>query len=447
VQVEHDHFRVNLGSCAAVGCELVFDMEIDASGWPIAGTPVWLDDSGVWARATNLLPRLGLDPERVLRASAMRRSLGLAVTARTHDAMSLAPAEGVAPAGRWHWRVMVDGAGAQSSTAGTTDGALDFAVAWSPRQDLIDTRPGLAIWRGPSHRAVAGETADDLALAQECVRERLGASPPVMTLLQAPRGLGDVALHGDLLWLPEETGWDVAADGVGRSQRRARLAEVLAARLLADRADLRAESGASWLLDGVAGWIGLECVRSVEGDGAWVALLARRSDRAAEAFGALDAPIVSLADDGRANWVKAYAPLATLGWTQSIGEDEALRAAWSVVERARTGQSVPRALAQAVGSEVATRLLGTPSAAEVSVALRDGDAPEVRGERFAWDRGGWKTVATDIEIAQRYRDQAAPSRLARVPTKLERDKQFTVLDAWPSFERSPLDNLWHRSQP
>ena len=136
---------------------------------------------------------------------------------------------------------------------------------------------------------------------------------------------------------------------------------------------------------------------------------------------------------------------AEAGSTNST--DEALRAVRSVVNSVRTGESLRSALAHSVGSAGAERLLGTPSAAEVSVALRGGDLPEVRGERFAWERGGWTSSSTEIEVAQRYRDAAAPSRLARVPAALERDEEFIVLDAWPSFERSPLDNLWHQARP
>ena len=78
-----------------------------------------------------------------------------------------------------------------------------------------------------------------------------------------------------MLWLPEHEGWDIAREAFGRWQRRATIAAALAARLLADGANLRKKPGKGWLRVGVPGWVGLECVR--QGDGvAWLALQARQ---------------------------------------------------------------------------------------------------------------------------------------------------------------------------
>jgi hypothetical protein len=442
VVVEHDHFLVELTECAATSCRIDIVLTIDGRGWSADTGTGWLDESGVWARASDLLPRLGLDPERLLRSRSERRALGLDAAAAPRTAASLSAAAAVAPAGDWRWSVTFAGSGANTASSGTLQAPLDFAVAWVPRPAAIERQAQRDVWHAATHRDVALEIAEDLDHAEQCVRARIGTAPHVRTVLQAPRGLGPTAVHGELLWLPEDKGWDVAQSGVGRSERRASLASALAARTIADRADLRAEPGARWLLEGVAGWLGLECTRALEGEDPWLKLLARGSDRVAEALGALDAPISGLADDGAAEWVEAYAPLAVLGWTQSFGQDDALRAVATVLERVRDGASVRAALEHAVGSERSAQLLGPPVAAEVGVSASDEDGPVVRGERFAWEHGGWKLVSNEIDVVRRYRDQAQPARLARAPATLERDEPFTALDAFPSFERSPLDNVW-----
>ena len=119
-----------------------------------------------------------------------------------------------------------------------------------------------------------------------CVEATLGRAPAVRTVLQAPRERGEAALHGNLLWLPEHEGWDIAGEGFARWQRRATIAAALGAREIADRADLRKEPGEDWLRVGVPGWVGLECVRQENGVDGWLALQAsgrapprRASDR------------------------------------------------------------------------------------------------------------------------------------------------------------------------
>lgn len=162
----------------------------------------------------------------------------------------------------------------------------------------------------------------------------------------------------------------------GRFKRRATIAQALAARWLADRADLRVEPGSRWLIDGVAGWLGLECIRvSAE---AWLAVLARGVERIDDAFGALDAPLSGLANDGGADWVRQYAPHATLSWAEALAAAHALRIAEQVADRVRAGVTI----------------------------------------------------------------RGAPSRRLHVPAQLEVRTPFVVFDAVPSFERSPKDNAW-----
>jgi hypothetical protein len=443
VTADH-HFMVDLGDCAPRGCDVDFAIVVVAPRWFAQGEAPWLDGSGVWARASDLIPRLGHDGERALRSPATRRNLGLTKQPEPIDTKALVPALAVAPAGQWHWSVSFSEEGTSTRAEGNTNQGLDFAVAWVPTDAALkqQRQEGITVWHGPTRVDTAREILEDLQKMHECVRARLGSSPELTAIVQAPRELGDIRVHGEMLWLPEGDSWDVGSSGPGRSKRRAALAEALAARWLADRADLRAEPGARWLVDGVAAWVGLECVRQANGIDAWLALLARRSDRVADAFGSLDAPVSGLAGDGAAEWVSAYAPMETLAWAQTVGPSEALRVATQVADIVRSGNTVRDALARAVGPSMAELLLGLPSASDVTVAMVDGSELEARGKRFRWEKSGWQSVSNTFDVVQRFDDEAAPSRVARVPARLERDAPFVVFDAWPSIERSPHDNVW-----
>jgi hypothetical protein len=444
VRAEHDELIVALGACPEHGCEVTLEVRVDARGWPLDERPPWLHASGIWARASDVLPRLGYDGERPLRSPARRSELGLPESPPPRPtAGALVPAgAAVAPTGDWRWRLSAPAQGIATSVAGGARGPLDFALVWLPEPAPIQhAGSGTSIWHGRAQARVAEEIADDLAAMRACVERRWGRAPIVASLVQAPRSLGELALHGDLLWLPEHAGWDVGPQGVGRSKRRAALARALIARQLAVDADLRAEPGSRWLLDGVAGWMGLECVRASDGNAAWLALLDRQSEAVAATLGALDAPITALADDGAAPWIAAYAPLATLAWATPLGAERATNAIDGVLRAVRSGRAVRDALADAVGPKTATQLLGVPMASDVSVAA-DGPAVRTHGERFRWLAGGWQPDATAFEVVRRYDDDARPAQLSRVPTTLDGEHPFTVFDASPSYERSPLDNSW-----
>ena len=441
---QEEHFMLDLGSCAERGCNVTLSIAVASPGWFEEGEAPWLDGSGVWARAADLLPRLGIDGERALRSPSMRRNLGLPEPPPSIDAKALVPMDGVAPAGDWHWSVSFSESGATSTTEGDTHQGLDFAVAWLPEgADLQEQHEdGITVWHGPTHIETAREVLDDFRRMRACVQARLGSTPEVTSLVQAPRERGKLDVHGTMVWLPEGEGWDVGASGVGRSTRRAALAQALAARWLADRADPRAEPGARWLLDGVPGWLGLECVRWADGVDPWLALLARRSDRVADSLGALDAPLSGLAGDGDAKWVPAYAPLETLAWAQSIGPAEAVRIATRVADLVRRGETVRTALASVAGADTAHALLGPPAASELTVTAGEGGGPQARGQRFHWEKDGWQPDAKTFDALQRFDDDATPSRRAQLPATFDPQAPFVVFDARPSFERSPRDNAW-----
>jgi hypothetical protein len=143
----------------------------------------------------------------------------------------------------------------------------------------------------------------------------------------------------------------------------------------------------------------------------------------------------------KGSWT-SYAPLATLGWVEAVGEQHARRVVTAVVDGVRNGKPLVSALREAVGEEQAAELLGVPSASDIRVASRT-DGVEVRGERWRWASGGWQALATPVQLVQVFADSRAGRRhVGPAPATVEAGASFTVLDASPAFERSPSDNLW-----
>ena len=331
---------------------------------------------------------------------------------------------------------------ATGARVATTGGPFDFAAAWWPEAPVVTRRGGVAALHGPQRARDADGVLDDVAAMHACVAATLGRAPVVRTVLQAPRERGKTALYGNLLWLPEHEGWDISGEAFGRWRRRATIAAALAARTLTDEADLRKEPGEDWLRVGVPGWVGLECVREEDGVDAWLALQARASDQVVEALGALDAPAVGVAAAGDVPWVREYTPLATVGWVESVGLDDAGRAVGAVIAGVRAGTPLADALAEAVGADTAEALLGPPAASDVLVA-QAARTLEIGGQRWRWQDGGWEPVAGAIHVTQRFDDDSGGRRrLGPVPTSVDPGAPFTLIDAWPSFERTPTDNVW-----
>lgn len=448
VETEAEAFGVTLGPCAeqAAGCTVELALRAERRGWPIEGTTPWIQPRQVWLTAGDLLPRLGLDPHRALRSPAVRQELGLPAARPRMPKDAAVSAIGVAPAGRWHWKVGVP-EGWSLGTSGETDGPLDFAVIWrneaSPETVLDATR---AV-HGPTHRTTARETLDDLEEMQTCVAERLGLEPPsVQAVIQAPRH-GEVALRGTVLLLPEDRGWDVASTGYGRWHRRYTLARALSARHLAVGASLRREAGSRWLLEGIPGWIGLSCVRELDGDEAWLALTQRASETVAQELGALEAPVEALALDGDARWVQPYSALSTFAWAQMTGEHPAGRVVASVVEQVREGRSLRAAIEQATGPSAAEQLLGRPLASDVAVVDAAGSGETIEpARRWTWSGGGWQSADRPEQVLLLPHGVRSEGPMDRIPAgsgaAVLVPKPTTLMDVWPSFERSIADNVW-----
>ena len=446
-----EHSVQGLGAQGSVdeGCTVELELVVRGEGWSPDGEIPWLHPSGVWLRASDVLPSLGHDPGRLLRAPQERRLHGLGPVPGDVAPDAVAPAAGVAPAGDWRWTVTFAGegdrasrpAGTRTAASGRTGGPLDFAFAWWPGAPVETRRGSLAALHGPDRTRDVRGVLDDVEAMRACVAATLGRAPAVGTALQAPRERGETALYGDLLWLPEHEGWDIAGAGYGRWLRRATIAAALASRQLADDADLRKEPGEDWLRVGVPGWVGLECVRQEDGVDAWRALQARASDRVVEAFAALETPAVGVAAAGDVPWVRHYTPLATAAWVETVGTADAARAVRAVATGVRNGATLADALAAAAGADAAAALLGPPAASDLLVAEAERTL-DVAGQRWTWRDGGWEPVAASIHATQRFDDDSGNRRIGPVPTTVDPGEAFTLIDARPSFERSPADNVW-----
>lgn len=441
----NDQFEIPVAGCADTGCEARLELTVEAGGWPSEGNYRWAHASGVWLRAEDVLPSLGHDPGRLLHSPVERAAHGLDVLPGAKPAAALAHSAAVAPAGHWRWSVEFQADGFHTEDSGVTSGPLDFAVAWWPGQANRTEAGPLVALHAPDHSPTAAQVLQDLQEMRACVSETLGATPVVTTVLQAPRNLGEPAVHGELLWLPENEGWDVVPNGHGHWQRRARIARALASRALVDQANLRKEPGFAWLRTGVAGWIGLECIRDLDGIDAWVALQNWASRTVDESFGAVAEPVGQLGSDGDANWVEAYAPLAMLGWAGATGERDAIATVSETVALIAAGTSLYDALAVAAGGSASSMLLGAPAASDIVVERGQGSVA-VDGTRWRWADGGWQPVSMPVHVVRRMAGESGEPRspLGPLPTAIETaDEPFVLIDAWPAFDRMPADNVWH----
>ncbi|MCF9009794.1 hypothetical protein, partial [Pseudomonas carnis] len=221
-----EHLRVLLDGCAASGCQVALNWTVRADGWPAEGEAFWLGPQGVWLQARRVVPRLGLDSERLLRAPAQRSEAGLPMLVPQLPTGAAVAVEAVAPAGDWQWQVEVDG----RTFSGRSLGSLDFAYVTPTQAD-------------PSRAHTRAEIQQDLNLMSACVARRLGSLPRVEHLSLWPAGMGTSRLsHGHLL-LSQSPNWDVAPVGVGRWTRRAHIAELLARQWRIEASDLRQSPG------------------------------------------------------------------------------------------------------------------------------------------------------------------------------------------------------------
>lgn len=435
-QAENDHLAIPLDGGPAQPHTVELAWRLSANGWRTAdhdtlAPPSWLVGQSHWLHALAVMPRLGLDSERVIRAPQDRRRLNLPDAITLPNPSAALASGAVAPAGRWQWRVAVEGQAAHAG--GLLDGPLDFAALSAPQATHTQIE-GVTLVHDASRHLTAQTIAQDLADMNACVMQRLGSSPSVTTVAQWPRGLplggNDAFLSANTLMLAEEPHWDVADQGTGRYVRRADLATALARRVITDATDLRESTGVRWIADGLPGAIGLICVAETNGLHALQALLSRGAQRTTEALASATSPVGALAQAKRGEWATEYAPLAALSWAIAQPAPKLQQ----LLHTVRQTGNVPQSLAAHFGNDASALWLGPPQAADLHA--HNG---EPTGERWVWREGGWQiatTAASPIAL------QSTSDHLTWQTKPPGSNAPSLYLDNWPAYEREPRDN-WH----
>ncbi|WP_402718059.1 hypothetical protein [Janthinobacterium rivuli] len=433
-----EHAELSLPACAAPGCELLLRWQVAARGWDAKGAPPWMLAGGVWARAADLAPRLGLDRERIVRAPNDRIALDLPAQWPALPPAAAVAATGIAPApasaGAWRWTVRRQDGASTATQRGVAAGALDFAAWWTPQAQSSQVA-GLVLFHDAGRAATAQAVGADVADMRRCVARRLGQAPAVREVLQMPRGMGNTALVDGRLLLPEGPGWDVAQAGTGRALRRADIAAAMARQHFIAQTGLRGADGALWLTQGMGGAIGLLCAGDAGGVSALSALLLRGADAATQSLAASAIPVGAAPEAVANGWLKDYAPLALLAWAAARTPQEID----ALLAQVKSGGSVPDAVRH-VDAAQAEALLGAPRA--VDLRLRGARIAAVQAWR--WRDGGWREETPAQTRAHPVRVTWRDGVLAfDAPGEVLSDggAPWLMLDAVPGFERAPKDNL------
>ncbi|MEN0068126.1 MAG: hypothetical protein AAGA48_38735 [Myxococcota bacterium] len=375
------------------------EWSIANEGWSADDTH-WSTSRGVWLRGRHVVPRLGVDRERIVRAPQDRRDQALPVSIPDVDARATTAMDGVAPPGDWHWSVEIR-APQGTVTQHRTSGPLDIAAFWSPQ--LIASRVGdKTVFSHEHYSAAALEIGGDVAAVEAWLAERLPGLERVDSVVQTPRGWGEPVLVGGILLLPEDHGWDVGPSGPGRTKRRARIGHAIARSAVMERTGLRNERGAIWLSDGLPGALGLLAVEELDGSDAFEALLDRRAQEITQTIAASPVPIASVADAPADSWVKPYTSIAALHWADQL-DASALE---HMLERATRSLRVG----------LPASFWNAPRRSDLQLSANG----TIEGLRRAWADGGWTVRAGSVE----------PWRVS----------DGLWLDAWPSYEKTPSDN-------
>ena len=422
-QIDEDHLQINTPACSQAACELSITLAINFSDWPVED-PIWLDQSGIWLRAENLLPRLGHDRNRLETGPADRKENGLPVAVPAiPERATLSPLYAVAPAGSWSWQITVQSNEAEPfliGDSGSIYSPLDFAAIWQQENPANKKLGNTQAWFSAQRSATAELLLEDVATLQSCVAERLGVSSAVKHIVQTPRHLGDPALHHQLLWLPEDAIWDIDSPGFGHELVRYKIASAIAQRAVLNRLNLRLEPGANWLVDGLAGWTALNCMEQTHGSEIALALKDYLANDILEAFSADYSPIDQLSHSLH-DWLPYYAALALDSWSEATNKTNEQALLNTMAEKIPQ-QTLSLALANAVGETDSDLLLGSPRSYDVAQSLNE--EKTLQSQRWIWHAGGWDKEGFVSALKNK---------------ALQQGNYW--FDAYPAFERTVNDNL------
>ncbi|TKB55464.1 ABC transporter permease [Ferrimonas aestuarii] len=437
VQVAEDQFWAELGDCPESGCEVVIELRLRLNDWPSDGTAPWLTAEASWLTAAAMLPTLGLNPERRLQAPRDRKAQGLPIESSSLPIASLQSDLGVAPTGRWRWQVKIEQGHTAIVDQGEVNGPLTFSSVWLSEAPM-DTEVEPLLLHQKAYQTQAQAMSDDVNQVTNCVSSLLGEAPEVNTLIQSPRNSGPITLYGTKLWVPGDLGWDAGSAGVSRSLRRARIAAALAKFQLGLVSDARAEPGVHWLLQGAPNWVGLECVRRLDGEEAWLALLQWHGDHLTDALGKLEVPITRVGQSGNAPWLPHYGALAMTQASALVG-DRFAQELMAIAERLRCGSVMEDAVAQVLGTEMAEGLMGSPMISDLAVDASADAKVSIR--RWRWQQGGWQLAEAGHQVmVPTFVDAANVQPVSSITAA----DGSVLLDAAPFPERTMSDNRWRQ---
>jgi len=418
-----EHMAVDLGDCARSGCELTLAWQLSARGWSAEARPPWLTPHGYWLRPIAMMPRLGFDADRIMRAPAERVRFGLPPLP-VLPAYPTTLSSAAAPAGTWRWHIRSP----QGEHSGSTTGLLDFAHAWSPA--LHETRIStLTVVHDRTRIDTAATIAEDVREMHACITRRLGSAPAVERIMQWPRGLDGTVLTGQQLALAEDPHWDITDHGPGRWIRRTDIATALARQHILGRADLHNGPAAAWFNHGLPGALGLICVAELDGLDALSTLLTRGADRVNQTLATVEEPVTRIDIAKSDGWVKDYLPLAALTWTVQQSPDS-LNA---LFDNVRQQPELTMALIDHLGPEQTEHWLGPPRAVDLHVS-----ADTITGTHWHWQDGGWQPVQSATHVQQWRIDDNGQLNITLATNRPIPGTLY--LDATPGYEREPGDN-------
>jgi len=424
VETAWEHAAIHLGACAqtATGCEVMLSWQLNARGWNSKAIPPWMLPTGFWARAQEIAPQLGFDRNRIIRSPNERQILTLDPVIPDIPASAAIAMDALAPAANWHWTVHRDDTLLET---GTSTAPLDFSAIWMPNAHTspIDT---ITVLHDPTHRQTARSIAADAANMQHCVTRRTDYSVNIERIIQLPRGLGETALIGSTLLLPEQYAWDVADTGIGRWLRRADIAAALVLYNLQTYGDLRDSPGAPILADGLAGAVGLLCVGDSDGLPALTTLLNHHSDTTTQTLAASAVPIGPALYAVRNGWYADYGPQALLAFAATLQPSD--YSALITELNHHTGDALPAL--HAVFPQHAAQMLATPQSTDLHFTDQG-----VTGDYWRWQGNGWLAHSSPPELIWLTQTENGLIPLNPAPA----DAPFLVLPVF-AWERAPVDN-------
>ncbi|WP_444939208.1 ABC transporter permease [Microbulbifer sp. JMSA002] len=435
----YDHMSLPISGCPELGCNIKLSWQLTAPGWSAEGEPSGLTPSGVWLQASDIIPRLGIDPERILRVPAEREALDLSREFILPTAQFATPLEGAAPSGDWRWQVRIKSADKPVfSEQGSTNGPLDFAIQWAPDKELA-VFDGFEIPHDSNRSNMVSAIAKDVGQMQACVNDRLGTDIEIKRIAQWPRGLGETRASGTLLQLSEGPHWDIADEGTGRWLRRVDIARALARQHLVAKSDLRRIAGSAWLSDGVSGAIGLLCVAEIDGIEVLDDVLVRYSDKTTRDLAGSEIPVERLSTAPISGWARYYAPVAALDWTLHQ-TPESLSALLDDIQQQKNIESVLNAY---VGVTRTQNMLGAPLSSALTVEYLETGQIRLDGQRWRWEKGGWQQVTETASYRLLADINELDAKVINGNALIDRlpSEKVLALDIWPSYQRDPAQNL------